>query len=448
MDILQYLLELLQNHKEVGIDGLGTIYKQKTPGRYDVDTHMFLPPSYILAFTTEIKEDDHLVSYVTAKRNISADSARYFISQFVNDIHKDLEQKDEFTLEGIGKLSKQNGTISFSPETNLNTGFDYYALPAVSENVSVTDAEEQVAIIPPSVEEEKDAEVTEENIAPIETEKAVGEEKAEEMQHSSADDISEQAENPIEEIAPVENTPAPQEDVFEEISEAPLNTLKETASTTGFNNQIETVEKNYEEIENNLSNDFDKTFEQRQSVTAYEDEEPTKSGSGLKIFFIIILVLLALAAIVYFVRPDLFNLSKNNAKPVGTLPTHQGKAVQTQADSLSLADSIMRAAHQAGLKVEPSKDTLKVTTQTKPLQPTTYEVIGAAFATQKEVDDFIRIMKNKGIDAKVIPAMPGKIYKKVSIASYNNIDSAKKDLKELRVKFKNPELYIFINEHK
>ncbi|MCJ0743928.1 HU domain-containing protein [Pedobacter montanisoli] len=445
MDILQYLLELLQSHKEVGIDGLGTIYKQKKPGRYDVDTHMFLPPSYILAFTTEIKEDENLLSYVTAKRNISVDSAKYFIAQFVNDIHKELEQKGEFKLEGIGKLSNQNGSLSFSPESSVNTGFDYYALPAVSENASAPDTEEHIPA-PLPVEEKTDTSLSEENSIPTETEQASEEVKSEETAHT-VNDIPEQREEPVNEALSAENIPA-QEEIFEEISEAPLTTQTKTETQSeGFNNQIETVEKSYDEVENELANDFDKAFEQRQSGTDYTEDEPVKSGSGLKIFFIILLVLLLLGAIAYFVRPDLFNFSKNN-KPVGTLPAHQGKAVQTQADSLSLADSIMRAAHQAGLKVEPSKDTLKVTTQVKPLQLTTYEVIGAAFATQKEVDDFIHTMKNKGIDAKVIPAMPGKIYKKVSIASYSNIDSAKKDLKELRAKFKNPELYIFINEHK
>ncbi|WP_410220986.1 SPOR domain-containing protein [Pedobacter sp.] len=443
MDILQYLLELLQSHKEVGIDGLGTIYKQKTPGRYDVDTHMFLPPSYILAFTPEVKEDENLLNYVKAKRNISADSARYFIAQFVSDIHKNLEQKSEFKLEGIGKLSNQNGTIDFSPESSLNTGFDYYALPAIPENM---DPEERPTANAP-VEEKCDTDLSDENNMLARTDPTPEEVKSEDTAHIPIDALSEPAEEPVHAKSPTETTPA-QEEVFEEISEAPLNTQPKTEIKEGFSNQIETVEKSYEEIENELANDFDKAFEQKQSDISYPENEPAGSGSGLKIFLIILLVLLVLGAIAYFVKPNLFNLSKNNTQSVSTLPEHQGKVAQTQADSLSLADSIMRAAHQAGLKVEPSKDTLKVTTQTKPLQPTTYEVIGAAFATQKEVDDFIRNMKNKGIDAKVIPAMPGKIYKKVSIASYSNIDSAKKDLKELRVKFKNPELYIFINEHK
>jgi hypothetical protein len=56
MEILQYIAELIQSQKEVGIIGLGTIFKKKSPGRYDTATQSFLPPSYRVAFKTELTE--------------------------------------------------------------------------------------------------------------------------------------------------------------------------------------------------------------------------------------------------------------------------------------------------------------------------------------------------------------------------------------------------------
>jgi len=77
MDILLYLTELLQTRKNVGVAGLGTFYKKKSPGKYDAEKHAFLPPSFTLAFTTEVKESEELSSYISGKRNISTESANY-----------------------------------------------------------------------------------------------------------------------------------------------------------------------------------------------------------------------------------------------------------------------------------------------------------------------------------------------------------------------------------
>ncbi|WP_448635674.1 HU domain-containing protein [Pedobacter panaciterrae] len=67
MDILSYLTELIKTRKEVGISGLGTFYKKKSPGRYDVETHSFLPPSYTLAFAEENRESQSLIAYISKK---------------------------------------------------------------------------------------------------------------------------------------------------------------------------------------------------------------------------------------------------------------------------------------------------------------------------------------------------------------------------------------------
>ena len=65
MDIVSYLLELIETRKNVGINAFGTLYKKKTPGRYDSETHSFLPPKYEIAFTNEIKESEDLVHFIS-----------------------------------------------------------------------------------------------------------------------------------------------------------------------------------------------------------------------------------------------------------------------------------------------------------------------------------------------------------------------------------------------
>lgn len=140
MDIISYLLEILQLRKEVGITDLGTFYKKKSPGRYDKEKQSFLPPSYSLQFTSELKEDEALANFISAKRNISVDSANYYISQFADDIKQKLEVEHEAELENFGRLFfTEHAGLSFEPIENISYGSEFYGLPSLQETVTDDD---------------------------------------------------------------------------------------------------------------------------------------------------------------------------------------------------------------------------------------------------------------------------------------------------------------------
>lgn len=135
MDILSYLFELLQQRKEVGIAGLGTFFKKKYPGRYDKEKQSFLPPGFTLHFTPEVKEENILEDYVAAKRNISVESAGYYISKFVEETNLRLEEEHEAILDRIGRLYfTEHAGLSFDPAENITYGSEFFGLPALSEN--------------------------------------------------------------------------------------------------------------------------------------------------------------------------------------------------------------------------------------------------------------------------------------------------------------------------
>ncbi|QIL38435.1 hypothetical protein G7074_03540 [Pedobacter sp. HDW13] len=135
MDILSYLLELLQQRKEVGITGLGTFYKKKYPGRYDKEKQTFLPPGYTLQFATDITEEKALTDFIAAKRNISAESAQYYIAQFVEEVNQKLEQDHEIELENTGRLFFTEQGLDFEPIKNMNYGSEFYGLPSLTDTV-------------------------------------------------------------------------------------------------------------------------------------------------------------------------------------------------------------------------------------------------------------------------------------------------------------------------
>jgi nucleoid DNA-binding protein len=160
MDILSYLLELLQQRKEVGITGLGTFYKKKYPGRYDKEKQTFLPPGYTLQFSTDLTEEEALIDFISAKRNISNDSAKSLVEQFVEEVNQKLELNHEVELENTGRLFFTEQGISFEAVKNMNYGSEFYGLPSLAET-----AVEEVKPTLPNGEEIYD-EIAEAPVAP------------------------------------------------------------------------------------------------------------------------------------------------------------------------------------------------------------------------------------------------------------------------------------------
>ncbi|WP_406823569.1 SPOR domain-containing protein [Pedobacter sp. KACC 23697] len=135
MDILSYLLALLQQRKEVGVTGLGTFYKKKYPGRYDKEKQTFLPPGYTLQFSTEVTEEEALVNFISTKNNITNEDARHHITQFVEEVNQKLELDHEAELQNTGRLFFTEQGLDFEPVKNMNYGSEFYGLPPLAETV-------------------------------------------------------------------------------------------------------------------------------------------------------------------------------------------------------------------------------------------------------------------------------------------------------------------------
>ncbi|MBT2564023.1 hypothetical protein J7E50_20300 [Pedobacter sp. ISL-68] len=161
MDILSYLLELLQQRKEVGITGLGTFYKKKYPGRYDKEKQTFLPPGYTLQFSAEVTEEDALANFISAKTNSTNDDARNHIAQFVEQVNQKLELDHEAELQNTGRLFFTEQGLGFEPVKNMNYGSEFYGLPSLAENVI-----EEIKTGSPQQEEEVYDEIAEAPVVP------------------------------------------------------------------------------------------------------------------------------------------------------------------------------------------------------------------------------------------------------------------------------------------
>jgi hypothetical protein len=546
MDILQYLIALLKVRKQIGIEGLGTLYKKKTPGRYDAETHSFLPPSYVLEFTTDMLENTNLAQYIQNERNISEESVKFFIQQFAEEVTNGAKQGD-YTLENLGTFKSAGEDLTFSPAQDINTGFDFFALPAVTakanetaESLKPADAPNETAetntenllsqqeepeieqVKVPEYEQEisKLDEVQEEGLltsyapdfeAPQNEAKANDTEEkvaqTEQSEEQTTEDASVHAtEDKQEEPAPTdsfEDNEPTQAEVYNEITEVdPGNPTNEPNEASPENTQDEETwnfddehvvtasdivqektatsddkgtDEEVAEIDNNSSDehffepdnkadeagftltsttntwDFDNVDKpidpDRKPLETYQAsegeqilDEPRKKPSTYLILGIVAFLLVAAAVVAYLLNPHIYkNVLNNTANPEQktTAPIERSN-LKTQQDSLSFADSIMQSAEKAGLKIEPAKDTIKVTTNTKPAA-ITYDIIIASFKSNATAQAFMAGLRKRGFDPK-ISTMHGK-RKNISIATYNDKDSADKYVAKYKKQFANPQIY-------
>lgn len=456
MDVSIYLNELLKSHKQVGINNLGTFFKKKSPGRYDAETHSFLPPSYTLDFTAEVLEEYTLLNYISKQRNISTGSSQYFINQFAENIKEELTNKQEADIEGVGKLIQKNNTIEFEPAQAINFGFDFYGLPPVKDiqsDITVTPPEADdinviETVIPDEIEfvneiDEADTSLTEQKPAAL-TNEPIDNEVYEEISEVNIPSHQE------------ETLPTEDDEVFEEISEinepylknadtpviAPLIEDSESISSNeigNINSEIPEFKAKPEIIESKIQAKIE------ENIQPEFEEYKRKIPTFIKIL-IGILIALAISAVAYFLQPEFFNnLIQKDFKaeePVQVPNQEIQKDIKTESDSLSYADSIILNAKKADLQVDSARDTLKATIQKQALNTTTFEIIGASVINQKEADNFIATMKTKGIPAKIVEKKPGNRIK-ISIASFNTDEAARKERTNLEKELNIKGLYIY-----
>jgi cell division septation protein DedD len=463
MDILSYLTTLIKTHKEVGIPGLGTIYKIKSPGRYDIDTHSFLPPSYSLSFTSDLREQNLLTDLISKKKNISSDAATYFVEQFSQNILDELSGHQESDFGELGTFSTASGSLAFIPKQDSNFGFDFYGLPTLNAELKSENAEV-------SMEEPLQTEQSIEEELPFEEEQFIQEELPHvtteqlELENNNADlgDGTEEetpeplAEPAAEEILHLDSTEVPateQEDnsdeqqVYEEIAEV-VNIPEIKASPSApIIETPEPINDVYESL-----NVFDKTPSQQPPHFTLDYSDQEKSGMPTYMKVIIgLAAIIILAGVIYMAKPELFDsiFKKESVQPVEMPDTTEviKNDEQIKIDSIAQADSIRRSNEMAILAADSAKDSTKtIKPVEKPKEATvSYEIIAASLLNQKEADNFLADMKKKGIPAK-IANMPGRRVK-ISIGSFADEETAKKELEILKKTTKIPGIYIYSVRH-
>jgi len=387
MEIVKYVAELIQFHKEVGIDGFGTIYKKKSPGRYDSVSRTFLPPGSTTAFKQEVTESNLLINELIAKENSSPAVAADAVSRFALQLIQQLNEYGHADFSPIGRLRKANGIILLEQSTDFNPGKEFFGLPKITEPeapVTVIPATPVIPVtIPVSavVEEEtsKEAEIIQENM--------------------------------LEEENPGKET---NEEILTEIRR-PI-------------------------IENRIN------YTIKEEKPAESGSLLTKVAVVL-----LAILLLSVAAYYLYPRFSTSFTEEPTVPAAATqqLRTDSlARVAREQAilDSATAADTLVNASGK--MEKAPAVDSVKAVTPVvkAPAETAvTYEVIGASVLNEKEASWFIETMKKSGIKAKVVHNAPGKRLK-MSIATLKDENTAKAERDRLGEKLKIKGLYIYKNK--
>ncbi|MEJ7558532.1 MAG: hypothetical protein WKF66_09515 [Pedobacter sp.] len=446
MDILSYLTDLLKTKKEVGIEGLGTFVKVKVPGRYDMESHSFIPPKHTLSFKDEVSETSNLIIYLSERGNIAAESAKHYIGLFKEDIRRQLAVSNEADLDSLGILTYRENSLILKEQGSPDLGSDYYGLPKLStteKETSSSDAETSSLVDLPAtstVNDNQDVydEITE--LSPITTSEPQIEIETPETLIQEEIDQEQVVSKVSDEVQEPKPSPTPQGFVEQSAS-------KETAS--------EPVDVKARPNTNSASSDngtaniwhFDR---ERSTSSTSEKSNDTSEDTGrgipawIKGLALAVILLVTLGAVAYFIRPEWFNESPVTAVQTTTKKPAIPPVAPIKIDTAAVIDSSKMAIPLT------AKDTAGVISSVVPPPSTsspaiTWEIIGASL-TKKEVNWYIKDMKSRGYIAKPMPALPGK-RTKMSIATFNDEESAKEGRKLLIQKLKNKDLYIFQNKH-
>ncbi len=426
MDILLYLTELLQTRKTVGIVGLGTLYKKKSPGKYDATQHAFIPPSYVLAFTTELKEQEELASFISQRRNISIESSNYFIGEFAEQIQAKLHDHHEADLEPIGKLKLVNGEIVFEPEAESSFGFEFYGLP------TLTDLKQ------PDVPAE--APTSTDNLAQLEEENRLEEENPGNGTADQPDATDAAADNEeLETEEPAQENPieaeSDEQPVHEEIAEvtSPLSIQEEEQTIETVREPVTVYEAPKIETVEVADKQAEEQFATNQHTEVYTEEEESKKGMPFFVkILIILLVIIALGAIAYFINPVFFNkyLKKNyegahdQNVPTAPLDTLKKQPDSTKADSLAKNNALVTLG----------KDSVAIDSNAM-----VYEVLVASVKTDKVADKIIANLATRKITGKKVRL--SKIRINISAGTFTDAELAKKYEDSLRKVLKDTGIY-------
>jgi cell division protein FtsN len=130
MDVGYFISELLGQHGDVSVPGLGRFAHTRVNGYYNDSEEKFYPPSYNIQFDPQVVDDDTLPQYIAHNKNISLASSKYFTEKYVANL-KQQATTSEVPVSNLGWFYTKDFKLLFRSNNALNTDPEFFGYPAV-----------------------------------------------------------------------------------------------------------------------------------------------------------------------------------------------------------------------------------------------------------------------------------------------------------------------------
>ncbi|RYZ97918.1 MAG: hypothetical protein EOP47_20600 [Sphingobacteriaceae bacterium] len=131
MDLAYYLNEILGLQGEVNVPGLGYFVKVRVNGHYNDNEGKFYPPYSEVQFDPQtIEDEDILLKYIANKKKISLASAKYFTEKYISELVSQAALKDT-ELGELGWLYTEGFKLRFKSKPSTLGDPLFFGLPEI-----------------------------------------------------------------------------------------------------------------------------------------------------------------------------------------------------------------------------------------------------------------------------------------------------------------------------
>lgn len=131
MDVGNFIGDLLAQHGEVSVPGLGYFALARINGHYNEKEGKVYPPTYSVQFDPQVVEDETLAQYIADKKNISLASSKYFTEKFINNI-KLQAQAEDVALADLGWFYTEGNQLFFRPNAGISSNPEFFGYQPLS----------------------------------------------------------------------------------------------------------------------------------------------------------------------------------------------------------------------------------------------------------------------------------------------------------------------------
>ncbi|RYY35820.1 MAG: hypothetical protein EOP46_08700 [Sphingobacteriaceae bacterium] len=133
MDLSLYLIDLLAQHGEITVPGLGRFFNTRASAYYNEAEGKFYPPHNTVSYDQQYDHDIRFAQHIAAKKGISVASAGFFIDKYVDGLLQEVAVNDA-KITDLGWLRYDGIKLTFKPETVNNNDPAFFGLPAFEIN--------------------------------------------------------------------------------------------------------------------------------------------------------------------------------------------------------------------------------------------------------------------------------------------------------------------------